>query len=334
MAGTDRTSPAALLVTQRQARVWVLLGHRTGDNNQLLALAEALRLPFETRTLQFNPLRVFHRFLGASLLSLRRESRRGLNPPWPDLVIGIGWRSVPVARWIRRQSGGRSRLVRLGHPRADATQFDLIITTPQYPVGDKGNILTLPLGMSRYRSPPVPSAEERSFLDTLPRPHRLLAVGGPAKYWRLTADRVCSAALRLAIPTGTLLAVTSPRTPPDITHALDGLDRDNVKVISGRSPRFPVLLADADELFVTGDSVAMLSEAVLTGKPVGIVPIDFSAEGQRRLEKRPESTRDLRRFWASLRERGLAGTLDRSIAGQVADPAATAADAVKALLSD
>jgi mitochondrial fission protein ELM1 len=138
----------------------------------------------------------------------------------------------------------------------------------------------------------------------------------------------------LAIPSGTLLVVTSPRTPRDITEALYGLDRDNVKLISGRKPRFPVLLTDADEIFVTGDSVAMLSEAVLMGKPVGIVPIDFSAEGQRRLDKKPESRRDLRRFWASLRERGLAGTLDRPAAGQVADPAVTAADAVKALLSD
>jgi mitochondrial fission protein ELM1 len=318
----------------RSPRIWVLLGHRTGDNNQLLALAEALKLPFETRTLKFNLLRALHPWLGSSLASLRRDSRRGLEAPWPDLVVGIGWRSVPVARWVRKQSGGRTRLVRLGHPRADARLFDLIITTPQYPVGEHGHILTLPLGMSRYSSTPAPTEDERSFLDALPRPHRLLAVGGPAKYWQLTVDRVCSAAMRLAIPGGTLLAVTSPRTPPDITRALGTIDRDNVQLVSGRIPRFPVLLADADEIYVTGDSVAMLSEAVLTGKPVGIVPIDFSAEGQRRLERRPESTRDLRRFWASLRERGLAGTLDRPVAGHVADPAATAADAVKALLGD
>ena len=33
-------------------RIWVLLGHRKGDNNQLLALAQALKLPFETRTIR------------------------------------------------------------------------------------------------------------------------------------------------------------------------------------------------------------------------------------------------------------------------------------------
>jgi mitochondrial fission protein ELM1 len=318
----------------RPPRIWVLLGHRTGDNNQLLALAEALKLPFETRTLRFNLLRAAHPLLGASLLSLRRDSRRGLEPPWPDLVIGIGWRSVPVARWIKRRSGGRSRLVRLGHPRADPRLFDQIITTPQYPVATAANVLTLPLGMSRYRDPPPPTDEERAMLDGLPRPHRLLALGGPAKYWQLTVERVCSAALRLAIPNGTVIAVTSPRTPPEVVAALVGLDRPNLHLVTGRSPRFSTLLADADEIFVTGDSVAMLSEAVVTGKPVGIVPIDLNAEGQRRLERRPDTTRDLRRFWASLRERGLAGTLERPVAGQIADTAATAADAVRALLGD
>ena len=171
--------------------IWVLLGHRTGDNNQLLALAEALRLPFETRTLHFNPLRVLHPWLGASRLSLNRASGHTIGPPWPDLIIGIGWRSVAAARWICKMNGGRTKLVRLGNPRGAADRFDLIITTPQYPVEDAPNVLRLPLGMSRFREAPPPTERERSFLDRLPRPHRLMAVGGPAKYFSLSAERVC-----------------------------------------------------------------------------------------------------------------------------------------------
>jgi mitochondrial fission protein ELM1 len=172
------------------------------------------------------------------------------------------------------------------------------------------------------------------LLDALPRPHRLMAVGGPAKYWQLSEDRVRAAVHRLAERDGTLIAVTSPRTPPGIVGALQAIDAPNLQLVTGREPRFPVLLADADEIFVTGDSVAMLSEAVLTGKPVGIIPIDPSGEGQRVLGRDPGGNRDLRRFWSSLRDRGLAGTIDKPVGGQTADPAATAADAVKALLGD
>ena len=300
----------------------------------MLALAEALKLPFETRTLRYNLLRIFHPWLGATLMSVDRASRKSLGPPFPDLVIGIGWRSVAVARWIKRAGGGRASIVRLGNPRADARLFDLIITTPQYPVADASNVLKLPLGMSRFMAPPEPSVAEQEFLNDLPRPHRMLAIGGPAKYWRLSAERVRAAVLRLARRGGTPIAVTSPRTPPEITSTLETLDGENIRVITDGEPRFPVLLADADEIHVTGDSVAMLSEAVLSGKPVGIIPIEPSDQGQRVLGRDPRGNRDLRRFWSSLRDHGLAGTIDHPVAGQVADPAATAADAVKALLGN
>ncbi|HET7709571.1 MAG TPA: ELM1/GtrOC1 family putative glycosyltransferase [Sphingomicrobium sp.] len=321
-------------MTGRHPRIWVLLGHRTGDNNQMLALAEALRMPFETRTLHYNLMRVLHPWLGASLASLDRACRKSLGSPFPDLVIGIGWRSVAPARWIKNASGGRTKIVRLGNPRSKPDLFDLIITTPQYPVADAANILRLPLGISRFQCPPRPTAAEKAFLDDLPRPHRMLAVGGPAKYWRLSPDLVRAAVLRLARRGGTQIAITSPRTPPEITATLATLDGENIRVVTGGEPRFPVLLADADEIHVTGDSVAMLSEAVLSGKPVGIIPIEPSDHGRKVLGRNPGGNRDLRRFWSSLRDRGLAGTLDNPIAGQVENPAATAADAVKALLGD
>jgi mitochondrial fission protein ELM1 len=118
---------------ERAPRIWVLLGHRRGDNNQLLALAQALGLPFETRSMRYNILRkVSKRLLDDRLVSVRPSARKWLQPPWPDLVMGIGHRSVPVARHIRNASGGRSKLVQLGNPRIHPRNFDLVITMPQY----------------------------------------------------------------------------------------------------------------------------------------------------------------------------------------------------------
>ena len=323
-------------MSARQPRIWVMLGHRTGDNNQLLALAEAMGVPFETRTMHFNWLRVFQRILPASLLSLKRSSRSNMAPPWPDLVMGIGWRSVPVARWIHRASGGRAKLVRLGDPRVPARHFDLLITTPQYPVAGSPNVLKLPIGMSRYKRTPVVEPDEAALLAALQRPRRLLAVGGPAKFWRLGEEQITEAVERLSSGPGSLLIVTSPRTPEHLTAQLRKLvdGRMNVVLIDARRPRFPVLLADSDAIFVTGDSIAMLSEAVLAGKPVGIVPVALDERGRRVLEDGSGSHRDLRRFWASLQENGLAGTIDAPLQGAIEDPARTAANAVLALLGD
>ena len=126
--------------------VWVLLGGRTGDNNQLLRLASELGLPFRTLDLRYNALHILPtRLLGASLASLEPHARELIAPPWPQLVLGIGHRSVPVALAIGALSGGTSKLVRLGNPRLDPRRFDLIITTPQYRVPAAVNVLRLPL---------------------------------------------------------------------------------------------------------------------------------------------------------------------------------------------
>jgi mitochondrial fission protein ELM1 len=319
----------------------VLLGERHGDNNQVLALAEAVGLPFETRSLRYNVLRTLKGTqLGESLVSVERSCRRWLVPPWPDLVIAIGRRSVPVARWVRRQNGGRTKLVRVGHPRIDSSLFDLVITTPQYPVPPGNNVILLPLAMSRYRTRPVSTVEESAWLAALPRPHLLMAVGGATKYWDLSTDGLVRSATHLCARAvkagGSLIVVASPRTNPEgmeaVQAALEG--KPNCRVLTTNRLRFPVLLTDADENFVTGDSVSMLSEAVLTGKPVGLIPIELSEEGSRKLVNPVDTKprRDLRQFWQHLEAKGLVGTVERPKSGPVADPVKTAAAAVGALL--
>lgn len=321
-------------------RIWVLLGPRTGDNNQALALAEALGLPFEARTLAYNRLQALSVWLPPTALTLDKESRGYLQPPWPDLVIAIGRRSVPVARWIRKQSGGRTKLVRIGHPRIDPNLFDLVITTRQYPVPPGKNVLLLPLAMSRFSTPPVPTAEEAEWLSALPSPRRLLAIGGATKYWSLSASHVADAARALQGGGGSLVAVTSRRTDPDIVAGLRSALRPDDKLVEGSFPRFPVLLDQADEIFVTGDSISMLSEAILTGKPVGLVPIDQDEKGRRKLGDTPQEAgpdarrRDLRRFWNYLQDQRLIGTVEAPVAARIENPVETAARAIKRLLGD
>lgn len=328
-------------MTGKPVRVWLLLGSRRGDNNQLLALGEALGLPFETRTIAYRRAwRLLQWLFPRGTVHVRRSSRRWLQPPWPDLVIGIGRRTVPVARWIRARSGGRTRLVRLGHPRAPSRLFDLVITTPQYPVPAGDNVVILPLAMNRFATPPGPTAEEQAWLAAHPRPHLLLSLGGTAPMWQLDLRALGEAAAKLARRAeaggGTLIVVGSPRTPAAgwkvVRHATAG--SANVALVASEA-RYPVLLADADEHFVTADSVSMISEAVMTGKPVGLIPVEPDARGRRQLIGRDPATtqiRDPRRFWASIEARGLAGTVDEPRRGEVEDPVAIAVAAVRSRL--
>lgn len=319
-------------------RIWVLLGGRTGDNNQALALAEALGLPFEVKQLDYNALQSLSVWLPATAAILTPAAKEGLKAPWPDLVIAIGRRSVPVARWIKKQSGGQAKLVRIGHPRIDPKLFDLVITTRQYPVPPGDNVILLPLAMSRFVAPPEPTPEERAFLNQVGS-FRLIAIGGATKYWKVPGERIATA-ISSASPLH-VVAVTSRRTDPLVVEELGRRSTaEGVTLVTGSSPRFAVLLNAAEEIFVTGDSISMISEAVLTGKPVAIIPIEQDEKGKRRLGPEPlkhgpdARRRDLRRFWDYLIEQDMVGTIESGPkrAESVSNPNKTAADAVLKLL--
>ncbi len=270
-----------------------------------------------------------------------------LEGPWPDLVIAIGRRSVPVARWIKAQSGGRTKLVRIGHPRIDPGLFDLVVTTRQYPVPPGDNVVLLPVAMSRFVDPPVPTEAERAFLDRMGS-YRLFAIGGATKYWRMPEDELLAVIGRAEFLTGkkslATVVVTSRRTPPTLVERLRtfAANNEHFALVDGPSPRFAILLGGADQIFVTGDSVSMISEAVLTGKPVAIIPIEQDEKGRKKLGERPQQRgpdarrRDLRRFWDYLIEENMVGTVKSGpkAAATIPNPNAIAAEAVRKLLGD
>lgn len=323
------------------APVWVLLGQKTGDNNQLLRLASELGLRFRAIELRYNGLyRIPPQLLGPSLATLKPDSRAEILPPWPRLVLGIGNRSVPVALAIRRASGGKSKLVRLGNPRMHPRNFDLVITTRQYRVPDAPNLLSLPFGIST--APRLNATrEEQDCLGKIARPHRLLLVGGETFMWTLTPEVLSQAAKQLGSkPGGSVIAVSSPRTGEAAMDAIaEALRGSEHALVEGRFPRYPVLLEDADEIHVTADSVAMVSDAVATGKPVGIIRPQNTLAGQLFYSLKsvglPVPVRDIEHFWKDVQSRGHAGTVEAPLAATVeTSPLETAVSAVRALLED
>lgn len=321
--------------------IWVLIGERTGDNNQALALAEALGLPFEVKRLDYNALQSLSVWLPPTAATLTGAARAGLSAPWPDLIIAIGRRSVPVARWIKRQNEGRTKLVRIGNPRIDPKLFDLVVTTRQYPVPQGSNVVLLPVAMSRYLEPIQPTAAETDWLAAVSAPRTLMAIGGATKYWTLPTERI-EQIVTASPPGKSLIVVTSRRTDPALVGRLREITNGNrdVRLVDGAFPRFAVLMNLADEIFVTGDSISMLSEAVLTGKPVALIPIEQDDKGKLALGPEPRATgpdarrRDLRRFWNHLIEEGLVGTIENGPkrAANIPNPNRIAAEAVRRLL--
>ncbi|MEP7129897.1 MAG: ELM1/GtrOC1 family putative glycosyltransferase [Sphingomicrobium sp.] len=327
-------------------RVWALLGPHRGDNNQILALANALGLPFEEKHLRYNWLRRLPAgLLGATFASVAADYRKLVEGEPPDLTISTGLRSVSVVRELKRRSGGRMRAVHLGFPRISPRHFDLVVPTPEYPVPDAPNVLRIPFALTPHRERAIEQSD-RDLLHAFPQPRRLFLVGGPTLYWgpveRMTAavGHLLDAAQKHG---GSVLMVGSPRTPVGLLDAIrQTLEASSVPFLfepGDGPPAYPALIEAADAIFVTADSVAMVADAVMTGKPVGIVPIARSRLGRavmavmdRLRPGRRLYPRDLRFFWAALKQEGFGGTLAEPKASCPPDYAAQVAARVRLLL--
>lgn len=273
-------------------QVWILLGPKQGDNAQLRALAELLAWPCSEKQLVFNRLAALPNiFLGTHLCSLKGQSAQ-LAPPWPDLIITIGRRGVPAARWVQKQSGGRSKLVHLGRPWGPLKWFDLIITTPQYCLPRRSNVLHNSLPLTCQNGQSCQSANQlgqdcqtaatwSARFSSLPRPWIALLSGGNSRPYVL--DEKNGAALGRAASAfalaqgGSLLLTASRRCPAASFAAISGAIQASGCPAQIHNPHeanqdnpYAAYLALADRFIVTSDSVSMAAEACLSGKPVSI----------------------------------------------------------------
>jgi uncharacterized protein len=266
------------LVREAEATVWCLLGKKAGDNTQVRALAQELGWGFAEKLIVARSWELLANLgLRITLAGIDRGKSSPLQPPWPDLVITAGRRNEPVARWIRRRSGGRTRLVHIGRPWAPLKAWDLVVTTPQYFLPEQPNVLhnTLPLHRMSGGELVAAGARLEPELAELPRPWIALLVGGdsgrfvmtPAKGARL--GRLANALAEAA--GGALLVSGSPRTPGGAIEALRAeLAAPHYLYRWGDPGDNPYrgLLALADAFVVTGESMSMLGEAAAMGGPL------------------------------------------------------------------
>lgn len=290
-AGLAESFAGEATETSSAEPVWVLLGAKHGDNTQLLALAESLSLPYRRVQLEFNARHLLPPVLqGRSLGSLK--DRSAFQAPWPRLVLSSGRRSVAAARFIRAQAGEACRLVHVGRPWGPCHWFDLVVTTPQYALPDLPNVCQnlLPVMRDLPATRRAPLAER---FATLPRPWIAVLIGGNSRPLVLTPEVAQVLALQLdreqAARGGSLMVLASPRTPRASLDAMRPLLHGPHAVWAWGEPDnpYPALRDEADGFVVTDDSVQMVSELLVSGRPVRVFP----------LPERPDPVVRLVRAW-------------------------------------
>lgn len=308
-------------ISQHQAsareapHIWVLHSTGAGANRQLLNLAAALGATCEVKQTLDAPFRAFiDRILWPFDRRIPRRKQAQLRPPWPDLVLIGGGRSLVDALRIRASSGGHSRIVCLGRPAAPLDWLDQVITTPQYGLPEHENVvpIALPLNSPDLERLGRAAAAWAPRLAHYPRPWYGVLLGGDSGSYRYTpaAARALGRALhKLAAETsGTLLITTSPRTA---AATLDSMLAElscqyylyRWKQNDADNP-LEAIFALCDRFVVTADSASMLAEACSLGRPVASFepPLRWPARLLRR-SWLPPWPRRLRTRWAALRSK-------------------------------
>lgn len=252
---------------------WIL-AENASLSGQAEGLAEAAGIAAESRRLRALG---WWAHLAPSLWPwpLRAIDSAALAGAMPGLVIGSGGKAAAVLAALRTGRRGRTRTVIVQHPRMRADRFDLVVVADHD--GLRGpNVLSTRTALHRM-SPARLAAAAAVWgprFAHLPRPLVSVLVGGNNGRFRLEAAEAEALAAGLAgmmRADGVGLVLTpSRRTGPVAWGVLERVLRPLGAWLwdgTGENP-YAGMLACADAIVVTNDSVSFLSEAVATRAPV------------------------------------------------------------------
>mgnify|MGYP001240555115 CR=1 FL=1 len=257
------------------ARCWILSDGKAGDEAQCLGVAERLGLVADIRRIApRKPYVWLMPWGGIDPAEAPHRPASPIAPPFPDLAIASGRRTASYLRAVKKASGGRTFTVFFKDPRCGATTADFL-WVPAHDRLRGANVLTTLTSPHRFSPERLATARAAPphGLDRLATPRVALIIGGDSAHFRFTPDAIADLAGRIATLAGSgaaLMATASRRTPPALAAAIATIVQEAGGFFwdgTGENP-YPTLLALADALVVTADSVNMVGEAAATGKPV------------------------------------------------------------------
>lgn len=306
---------------------------KTGTLNQCLGLTAALDVTPDIYRVTLDGLTSWIPSLPESLSLPLAKNLSKVHPALPeplsadvtpDLIITAGRRSAPYAVWARQYLAPQTTLIALQKPPLPLSAFDWVIA-PEHDAISGPNVIQT-MGALNNMTETALQTQARPFaaqMDALPRPLTAALIGGTAKGVEMSPRYADFLGQKLAhMVTGSLLLSTSRRTPAPAAEALkirlSGLPGIQYYGL-GENP-YAAIMAHADSIVVTSDSMSMLSEACTAGKPVYIAEL-------------PSKRRKFQNFAASLYEKGLARPFVDSVA-PFDTPGLAEANRVAALLKE
>lgn len=262
-------------VNPKSLQCWIVTEGMAGTENQCLGVAEALGVePIVKRIGLRQPWKTFSPYIG---LECGCAFDPKIEGPWPDILLASGRKSIAASRYIRKKSGGKTFTVQIQDPRISSKNFDLV-AVPEHDPTRGDNVIVTHAAPNRITGYKLERAKTdfASIFAMMPSPRVAVMIGGNSKAHSMTEYGMQKLGAQLAQLNVSLMITASRRTSEAQKNAfLNGLGNHPHYFWNGtgENPYFG-MLAWADYILVTADSVSMLGDAATTGKPVYMIPMD------------------------------------------------------------
>ncbi len=263
-------------------KCWVLTEGMAGTQNQCVALAHAAGLDPEIKTIRLRqPWKWVTPWLRGFSTNALVAGSSTLAPPWPDVLIASGRKAIAPALWVKKQSKGKTKLIVVQSPVIKSKAFDLVIV-PRHDVYRASNAMEIMGALSGITRTQLDAAHEewRNRFEPLPSPRVAVLIGGDSRTHKMTAqvtERLAAQLQGLLQQGASVMITCSRRTKPSQKDFLYAALAAHPHCFfwdgQGNNP-YHGLLAWADSIVVSEDSVSMACEAISTGKPVYIAQLE------------------------------------------------------------
>ena len=255
---------------------WVIHDAAAGNRRQAIALTEALGWPFQEQVVRSGgPGKwIAPRMLPMIKRPFGNDFALAMHNP-PRYVIGCG-RQAALATRIMKQNG--SFAIQILNPQIDSHHWDVVIAPTHDRLAGSNVVQCIgslhdvnSISLNNWRSRP-------SSLQTMASPRTAVLIGGPSRMASFNEGLIevifSHLEYELAQNGGSLVICGSRRTPKSIAQKIRRrFSGSNFPVWfddgDGENP-YQSILANADRIVLTPDSVNMISEACATELPVYI----------------------------------------------------------------
>ena len=258
--------------------ILALLDDRIGNRNQVLAVLDEMKLPYNIIYIKYNCLANLPNFIlqifGSYSHIINFDIKKIKTKPC--LILSCGRRTFPLASKLKSLFSNTTYLIHLMYPKLslNISRCDLIFTPFHDNVRESNNVI-------KTLGSPAPldiiKIKKKSYKS---KPIISILIGGNHGRYKLnsnTINYILTETLN-KIKKGSILISTSRRTPDNIVKLIDKWSRKNkvFKIIfhpKNNSQANPLkeMIAHANEFVVTGDSVSMISQLCQYEKPVRII---------------------------------------------------------------